>query len=172
MPKKQDHFDYEEARRDMRDNGLDPDYLSEYSSPEKRDDYLKKNGLDPKNYGGGTSSSSDSSSSGSDGCYLTTACIRARALPDDCKELTVLRSFRDGYMRNTRDGEAEIADYYRLAPRIVSRIKALPDADRIWNGVYEELIAPCVQMIGAGRQEDAHALYRSYTLKLNEKYAN
>ena len=31
----------------------------------------------------------------SGGCFLTSACTEARGLPDDCHELTVLRSFRD-----------------------------------------------------------------------------
>ena len=47
----------------------------------------------------------------SGGCFLTSACTEARGLPDDCHELTVLRSFRDGYLRSQPEGEAEIAEY-------------------------------------------------------------
>ena len=42
----------------------------------------------------------------SGGCFLTSACTEARGLPDDCHELTVLRSFRDGYLRSQPEGEA------------------------------------------------------------------
>jgi len=45
-------FDYEEAELDILENGGDPDFLS-YSDPIKRDNYLRKMGLNPESYGGG-----------------------------------------------------------------------------------------------------------------------
>lgn len=51
MSRSNDKFDYEEARRDLWDNGCDPDYLSEYDSPEERDRFLRDCGLDPAFYG-------------------------------------------------------------------------------------------------------------------------
>lgn len=44
-------FDYEEAELDILENGGDPDYLS-YSDPIKRNNYLRRMGLNPINYGG------------------------------------------------------------------------------------------------------------------------
>ena len=46
------HFDYENAERDIRDAGGDPDYLSHYNEG-SRDRYLGKMGLNPSDYGGG-----------------------------------------------------------------------------------------------------------------------
>ena len=46
-------FDYENARLDILDSGGDPDYLS-HTDPEKRDAYLRKMGLRPEDYGGGS----------------------------------------------------------------------------------------------------------------------
>lgn len=43
----------------------------------------------------------------------------AMGLPDDCYELTVLRGFRDNYLKNRENGAQDIADYYRNAPQIV-----------------------------------------------------
>ena len=63
----------------------------------------------------------------SGGCFLTSACTEARGLPDDCHELTVLRSFRDGYLRSQPEGEAEIAEYYAVAPKIVDAIRSKAD---------------------------------------------
>lgn len=45
-----DRFDYEEARRDLIDNGCDPDYLS-YNNKAARDKYIRSCGLDPRSYG-------------------------------------------------------------------------------------------------------------------------
>ena len=46
-------FDYENARLDILDSGGDPDFLS-YTDPQKRDAYLRKMGLRPEDYGGGS----------------------------------------------------------------------------------------------------------------------
>ena len=136
---------------------------------------MKENGLNPDKYykpdGKSKRSSSGShSNSGSEGCYLTSACVAARGLPDHCKELQTLRSFRDGYLSQQPGGRAEIAQYYATAPRIVETINLLPDAMEIWNRIYEELVKPCVQMIYANKNAEAHQLYKSYATKLAHSY--
>ena len=165
-------FDYEEARLDIIDNGGDPDYLDEYNT-KKRDEYLREMGLRPEDYGAKRESdrgSSDRSDhSGTEGCFLTSACIRARNLPDDCPELTTLRACRDGYLAALPGGPEEIRQYYRIAPQIVSRIEARPDAKAVWERVYQEMILPCVRLIREGREAQALSLYKAYTLKLSEE---
>lgn len=132
----------------MRENGLNPD---KYYSPDK-------------------GSYNSGSGSGNEGCYLTSACVAARGLPDDCEELQTLRSFRDGYLSKQAGGKAEIEQYYKTAPDIVSAVNQDPDAAVVWSSVYEELIKPCVELIHSSRNEDAHRLYKSYALKLTEQY--
>lgn len=161
-------FDYENARLDILESGGDPDYLS-YTDPEKRDAYLRKMGLRPEDYGGGSRDPKNrqSTGSGSDsGCFQTSACVQARGLPDDCEELTVLRQYRDGYLRRRPGGAEEIREYYRIAPQIVEAVNAKENAGEIWNQVYEEMVLPCVRMIRSGAMEDAFRLYKEYTLKL------
>ena len=166
-----DNFDYEEARLDLIDNGIDPDYLNE-RDPSERDRFLKKNGLNPKDYGSKwVEPSPEKSKSSSDSlCYLTTACIVAKDLPDDCEELQLLRAFRDNYLRKTERGEEEIAEYYAIAPGIVTAVNNLSNANKVWNELYNELILPCVAGIKAGEFEKVHEMYRSSTLKLKEVY--
>lgn len=106
----------------------------------------------------------------SGGCYLTSACVEARGLADDCRELTVLRAFRDGYMRSTSTGAADICTYYHTAPAIVEKIKALPNATEIFDRIYCELVLPCVELIEAGRNEEAYTAYKTYTQKLQKQY--
>ena len=176
MKKYHDNFDYEGAEMDIWDAGGDPDELS-YSDPAKRDRFMKDMGLNPKNYGSkwGDFSSLDKtggSGSGTSGCYLTSACIRAKGLPDDCEELKTLRGFRDAYMRNLPDGEAEIQEYYRIAPVLVSAINLRKNADSIWMQIYEELILKCVQLIKEGNYADTYRLYKGYTLNLQRIYGD
>lgn len=52
----------------------------------------------------------------SSGCFLTSACVEAKGLPDDCSELSVLRHFRDSYLAGIEEGKAEICEYYHVAP--------------------------------------------------------
>ena len=161
-------FDYEDAEQDIIDNGGDPDYLSHFD-PDERDEYLRKMGLRPEDYGGSRKSSSkshNSSSSDSGGCFLTSACAEAKGLPDDCEELTILRHYRDTYLSMQIGGKDEIQEYYKIAPQIVESINAKENAKEIWNSVYEEMVLPCVRMIKSGNKEDAFRLYKSYTLKL------
>ena len=173
-----DGFDYEEARRDIIENGCDPDYLDEYD-PVKRDKYMRKVGLDPRDYGsrlespkkkdwdwGMGNSAQDSSSD--DSCFVTTACIKSRGLPDDCEELTVLRAFRDSWVKKRPGGAEDIMRYYTEAPGIVARIDGREDAAEVWDEVYFGMVRPCVEMIRKGNEEGAYTLYRDWTLRLAE----
>ena len=123
-------FDYENAKRDIYDNG------------------------------GGSD----------EGCFLTTACIRAKALPDDCDELQTLRYFRDGWLKKQEEGPAAIQEYDEIAPKIVQAVDQREDAEAVWNQLYEELILPCVWLIHVGEMQDALLLYKKWTLKLKEQY--
>lgn len=106
----------------------------------------------------------------SGGCYLTTACVEAKGLPDDCEELTVLRNFRDNWLKQQPGGKEEIAEYYATAPRIVAEINKRADAREIWNALYDALVVPCVKLIQAGAMEQARERYRGVALELKEKY--
>lgn len=157
-------FDYDEAELDVLENGGDPDYLN--GNARNRDDYLRKLGLHPEDYGGDRGRRSSDSRKDDDACYLTTACIRARGLPDDCRELNSLRRFRDGYLKNRDGGKAEITAYYDIAPRIVKAVNIRPDAKNIWNSIYYEMILPCLSLIREGKPEEAYLLYKEKSLLL------
>ena len=111
-----------------------------------------------------------STQSSGTGCFLTSACVEAKGLSDDCHELTVLRTFRYGYMRSTPEGGADICRYYHIAPTIVEKIKQQPDANSIFERIYDELVLPCVALIESGKLAQAHAEYRRYTEQLSAQY--
>lgn len=94
----------------------------------------------------------------------------AMGLPDDCYELTVLRGFRDNYLKNRENGAQDIADYYRNAPQIVESISNRNDADQIWRDIYQDMVCPCIQHIEAHEFEKAYKLYKSFTIRLRKEY--
>lgn len=53
---------------------------------------------------GKSRSSKSSSGSGKKGCFITTAACELRGLPDDCRELTTLRRFRDEVLLSSQEG--------------------------------------------------------------------
>lgn len=111
-------------------------------------------------------------SSSGGGCFVTTACISARNLPDDCYELETLRKFRDTYVVLQPTGEADIALYYEYAPTIVKKISELPNGNQIFCDLYQELVLPCVELIGKEEYTKAYDLYISTTLQLKSEYVD
>lgn len=117
------------------------------------------------------SSDSGSSSSSSSTCYISTACVAARGLPDNARQLEVLRRFRDEYVAHRPDGPDLIARYYAAAPGILASIGARADSQQLLRAVFEELVEPSVQMIEAGEFEQALALYRAIVTRLEHEHA-
>ncbi|MBR3059843.1 MAG: hypothetical protein IKG89_04445 [Oscillospiraceae bacterium] len=106
----------------------------------------------------------------SSGCFLTSACVEAKGLPDDCHELTVLRRFREGYLRSLPEGRDAMAEYYFVAPQIVSEIQKRADSVAVFDSIYEKLVKPCVDMIECGENEGAYRLYRDTVKHLQVEY--
>ena len=105
----------------------------------------------------------------SGGCFLTSACVEAKGLPDDCYELTTLRKFRDEYIANQEGGKCEIAHYYHVAPTIVERIKKSSNAMATFEKIYADLVIPCVKLIEDGDYASAHNKYREYVTMLERR---
>lgn len=108
--------------------------------------------------------------SSSSGCFLTSACVTAKGLPDDCHELRTLRAYRDVWLSNADGGIAAISHYYIVAPKIVNAISKLPNSKDIYEMIYEKMVLPCVSLIEHEQYEEAYALYRNMTLQLAEEY--
>ena len=166
------NFDYDKAEADLEDIGVrHADDIFDYSRDKDLRDFMEEHDLNPKDYFKPVKKE-DTSKKNDDPCYLTTACVKARNLPDHCMELDTLRSFRDDVLARRNGGKEEIENYYRIAPGIVEGINRRKDAADIWNRVYNELVAPCVSLIHSGQNEEAFQLYKSYSLNLGEKYKN
>lgn len=108
-------------------------------------------------------------SSGSGGCFLTTACVEFAGLPDDCRELAVLRKFRDEHIQRRSDGKAILATYYATAPALVRAIKDSPDSAAVFASALET-IRLAVRYIDDRRFEDAFDLYAATYTQLTERF--
>ena len=96
-----------------------------------------------------------------DGCFITTACVKAHKLPDNCLELQTLRNFRDTFLIQLPDGNNLITEYYNTAPKIVDKINRSPQKDEIYNWLYDELIKKSIYYINCGDNLNAYKNYKS-----------
>lgn len=103
-------------------------------------------------------------------CFLTTACVEAKNLPDNCYELETLRAFRDSYVKSLANGDEIIKEYYDIAPKIIGAIEAEGKSTAGFNQLYDKLVIPCVQHIENGQNDKAYELYESTVATLKEKY--
>lgn len=76
---------------------------------------------------------------------------------DDCEELEILRHFRDLHIQNTPEGEAIVAEYYRVGLIIVNCIENLPDPSAHYLLLWEKYIAPSCQLIKAKQWESYYS---------------
>ena len=73
-------------------------------------------------------------------------------------------------MKPTIGGAALIAEYYHIAPRIVLGVNIRSNNQEIWNQVYDDLILHSVELIDAGKREEAVSHYTEYTSWMKEAF--
>lgn len=89
------------------------------------------------------------------GCFLTTAACEYKGLPDDCRELQVLRGFRDTYLLASIEGQELVERYYAIAPEIAACLT--PDqAEKVWR-----VVRGCVKLVDVGDFGGAVSLYQA-----------
>ncbi len=101
------------------------------------------------------------------GCFISTAVVSNFNLPDDCRELNILRRFRDTYMRCTPERQQEVEEYYRIAPGIVEAVSQRADASDIWRALWASHLAPAIAAIECGDDDRAHSIYRDMVAALS-----
>jgi len=93
-------------------------------------------------------------------CFITTAVCEYFGKPDNCWELTLLRHFRDHYMRSTVTGRALVEQYYDIAPEIVRALNESEQRDLIYSMLWQHYIRPCLQLIVDEKPEACQRLYQ------------
>lgn len=104
------------------------------------------------------------------GCFLTSACVEAMGLTDDCRELTVLRRFRDEWLSKQSGGKEDIKEYYQIAPVIVSLISKRNNSECIFRSIYQNMVRPAVILIQEKKMCQAWSLYKDEVMKLKVTY--
>lgn len=104
------------------------------------------------------------------GCFITSACIVARGLPDDCQELITFRNFRDKYVKKLPNGDQIIREYYEFAPKIVAEINRAEDNRAIYSELYERLVLKTVELVKLGKEEEALMNCLRIFNELKQKY--
>lgn len=103
------------------------------------------------------------------GCFITTACCEQLGRPDDCAELRALRRFRDEVMLNCSQGRADVARYYRLAPRIVAAIHERAE-EHVLTRLYFTHILPSAIAARLGLHGAAYAIYASGMRRMARRF--
>ena len=103
-------------------------------------------------------------------CYITTAVCETFDKPDNCYELMRFREFRDEYLLRQPEGPDLVEEYYELAPRIVAAIDMRPDREKIYEGIWEEYLAPCLSMIEEEAYEECTDRYVTMVRTLEHLY--
>jgi hypothetical protein len=103
------------------------------------------------------------------GCFLTTACTQYAGLPDDCRELTTLRRFRDTYVMSLPDGAEVVTEYYNSAPILLKYIDSSDDRVNILSDIFRS-VSTTVELVESGQCEKAKAIYASMFRNLKERF--
>jgi len=101
-------------------------------------------------------------------CFITTAVCKAQGLPDDTWQLMKLRTFRDEYLLTTAEGKALVKEYYRIAPKIVELIDALPNGASVYNYLNNSFITLALSRISVGDYAGAQSVYTAMVEKARE----
>ena len=105
------------------------------------------------------------------GCFISTACVEAQGLPDDCLELTTLRQFRDNTLVYLPKGREAIKEYYAVAPGIVEKINQRGDKNKIYTGLFDNLVKRSVDLVLVGKHEEAFSHYKNIVAQLKAIYS-
>ena len=103
-------------------------------------------------------------------CYVTTAVCRSLGKPDDCRELRLLRNYRDGYLMKTEEGRSSVQEYYNVAPTIVKRIDRSENSAVVYEWIWKRYLIPCVRLIEENRLSECECLYADMVRDLAGRY--
>lgn len=103
-------------------------------------------------------------------CFLTSACVFHKGLPDDCTELLVLRNLRETVMKPDPHFSQLIAEYSVIAPKMLINIDSAVNKDEILEIIYSNLVIPAVTLVEEGKNEEAISYYRDFVEEMKGLY--
>ncbi len=102
-------------------------------------------------------------------CFITTAVCSHEGKADDCRELTTLRAFRDGWL-SENGGEDLIAQYYHIAPTLVTLMDHCDASDTCYTEIRTRWLEPCLAALERGEEELCRDTYVQMVQTLRQRY--
>lgn len=100
---------------------------------------------------------------GKGGCFLTTACVEYAGYDDSCYQLEILRKFRDNYLKQLPNGGELVAEYYKLAPKIIEAINESTEKEVILTDMLEQIN----EAVSAIKKNENHKALNIYSDMFN-----
>lgn len=103
-------------------------------------------------------------------CFVTTAVCCGLHKPQDCREIALMKRYRDEYLFRLAEGESLIEEYYDIAPTIVKRIAKEASPEEKYLYLWNTYISKCVALVEKQENEKCRKLYESMMAELREEY--
>lgn len=103
-------------------------------------------------------------------CFVTTAVCCGLHKPQDCREITLMKRYRDEYLFRQDDGQDLIREYYNIAPTIVKRIARESAPEEKYLYLWNHYISKCVAYVEQQENERCRQLYEMMMSELKEEY--
>lgn len=103
-------------------------------------------------------------------CFVTTAVCQGLHKPQDCRELVMMKQYRDGYLLSQENGEALVHEYYDIAPTIVKRIAKEASPEEKYLYLWNNYIKKCVELLEDNRNEQCREVYETMMNELRDEY--
>ena len=103
-------------------------------------------------------------------CYVTTAVCKSLQKQANCKELVLMKNYRDEYLMKQKGGPQVIQEYYDIAPTIVKRIDKEECSDEKYRYLWEHYLKFCIALIESGQYEECRGVYEQMVEELREEY--
>jgi len=103
-------------------------------------------------------------------CFLTTACVFHKNLPDNCYELNTLRTLREKVMLPNPKYKALIEEYEIVAPKMLLNINTASNKGEVLDHIYSYLVLPSVSLVEAGKNEEAIEHYTRFVHEMKNLY--
>ena len=104
--------------------------------------------------------------SGGGGCFITTAMCDYFGLPDDCRELTLMRRLRDDYALEDIALTKEVIEYYKLAGKVDAYLREIIDP-KVWETI-KNYIQKSAHRVDCNQFELAYETYKELVAYVKE----
>jgi len=104
------------------------------------------------------------------GCYVTSALVKHKGLPDNCYQMELFREFRKNYILNSKDKSRidDLDQYYFYGQFISKWIESRTDSKEIWTFV-DIYITKFTKMLEEKDFENAYNYFKQNTLSIKQE---